>query len=75
MHIAGALSLCLNTPMTLEERLALAREIAARTKPRFVVDNTREEARQVRFAKAKRLTQRLAKTQLSPSSVEAPFSF
>jgi hypothetical protein len=42
--------------MTLDERLALAREIAARTKPRFVVDTTREEMRQARFAKAKRLT-------------------
>jgi hypothetical protein len=40
--------------VTLDERLALAREIAARTKPRFVVDTTREEMRQARFAKAKR---------------------
>jgi hypothetical protein len=32
-----------------------AREIAARTNSRFVVDTTREEMRQVRFAKAKRL--------------------
>jgi hypothetical protein len=39
--------------VTLDERLALAREIAARTKPRFVVDTTREEMRQARFAKAK----------------------
>jgi len=39
--------------MTLEERLALVREIAARTKPRFVVDNSREEARQRSFAEAK----------------------
>jgi len=46
--------------MTLEERLALAREIAGRTKPRFVVDTSREEARQMRFAKAKRLTEALA---------------
>jgi hypothetical protein len=45
--------------VTLEERLALAREIAARTKPRFVVDTTREEMRQARFAKAKRLTEAL----------------
>ena len=37
--------------MTLEERLALAREMAARTKPRFVVDTSREEMRQARFAK------------------------
>ena len=39
--------------MTLEERLALAREIAARTPPRFVIDNSREEARRMRFEKAK----------------------
>jgi hypothetical protein len=48
--------------MTLEERLALAREIAKRTKPRFVVDTTREEMPQARFAKAKRLSEILAKT-------------
>jgi hypothetical protein len=47
--------------VTLEERLALAREIAARTKPRFVVDTTREEIRQARFAKGKRLAEALAK--------------
>jgi hypothetical protein len=47
--------------MILEESLALAREIAARTNPRFVVDTTREEMRQARFAKAKRLTEALAK--------------
>jgi hypothetical protein len=52
--------------MTLDERLALAREIAARTKPRFVVDKSREEARRARFAKAKRLSERLAKTQSRP---------
>jgi hypothetical protein len=51
----------LQDAMTLEERLALAREIAARTTPRFVVDNSREEARRARFAKAKRLTEALAK--------------
>jgi hypothetical protein len=45
--------------MTLDERLALAREIASRTKPRFVVDNSREEARQQQFAQAKRLTDAL----------------
>jgi hypothetical protein len=45
--------------VTLEERLALAREIAARTKPRFVVDTRREEAKQARFAKAKALTEAL----------------
>jgi hypothetical protein len=54
--------------MTLEEGLAIAREIAARTKPRFVVDNSREEMRQARFAKAKRLTERLAR-RLSPRKV------
>jgi hypothetical protein len=48
--------------MTLEERLALAREIARRTKPRFVVDTTREEARQRRFAEAMRLTKALARS-------------
>jgi hypothetical protein len=42
--------------MTLEERLALAREIARRTKPRFVVDNSRAEDKQMRFAKTKRQT-------------------
>jgi hypothetical protein len=47
--------------VTLEERPVLAREIARRTKPRFVVDTTREEMRQARFAKAKALTERLAK--------------
>jgi hypothetical protein len=47
--------------MTFEERLALAREIAARTKPRFVVDNSREEATQKHFAEAKRRTEALAK--------------
>jgi hypothetical protein len=43
--------------MTVEQRLAPAREIAARTKPRFLVDTTREEMRQARFAKAQRLTE------------------
>jgi hypothetical protein len=47
--------------MTLAERLALAREIAARTTPRFVVDNSRAEARQRNFAEAKRVTKVLAK--------------
>jgi hypothetical protein len=46
--------------VTLDERLALAREIAARTKSRFVVDTSREEARQASFAKAKALTKALA---------------
>jgi hypothetical protein len=41
--------------MTLEERLALAREIAKRTKPRFVVISP-VEARQARYAKVKRAT-------------------
>jgi hypothetical protein len=50
--------------LTLDERLALAREIAARTKPRFVVDTTREEMRQARFAKAKALTEAIAKSKL-----------
>jgi hypothetical protein len=45
--------------MTLEERLALAREIAARTKPRFVVDNSREEARKQSFEQAKRYSEML----------------
>ena len=40
--------------MTLEERLALASEIAAGTKPRFVVDTSREEARQKSFERARR---------------------
>jgi hypothetical protein len=31
--------------MTLEERLKLAREIAARTKPQFVSDDSRHELR------------------------------
>jgi hypothetical protein len=41
--------------MTPDERVALAKEIGARTKPRFVVDTSREDPRQVSFAKAKRL--------------------
>jgi hypothetical protein len=47
--------------MTLQERLALAREIAARTTPRFVIDTSREEARQKRFAEAKRRTEAIGK--------------
>jgi hypothetical protein len=47
--------------MTLEERLKLAREIAARTKPRFVIDNSKREAKQLRFEKAKARTRALAK--------------
>jgi len=45
--------------MTLEERLALAREITARTTPPFVVDNSREEKRQKEFQEAKRRTEAL----------------
>jgi hypothetical protein len=43
--------------MTLEERLALARGIAARTPPRFVVDTSRDEARQRSFRKAKKVSE------------------
>ena len=50
--------------MTLEERLALAREIAARTTPRFVVDNSRDEKRQKDFQKAKRHTEALKRAGL-----------
>jgi hypothetical protein len=39
--------------MTLEERLALAREIAQRTKPRFVEDHSKREAKMVHFEKVK----------------------
>jgi hypothetical protein len=52
--------------MTLEERPALAREIAARTEPVFVVDNSRSETKQRSFAKAKRLTKALKRK--SPES-------
>jgi hypothetical protein len=47
--------------MTLEERLALAREIAARTKPQFVSDVSRHELRRLKFEKAKERTKALAK--------------
>jgi hypothetical protein len=47
--------------MTLEERLKLAREIAARTKPQFVSDYSRHELRRIRFEKAKARTKSLAK--------------
>ena len=47
--------------MTLEERLALAREIARRTKPQFVTDSSRREVKMVRFEKVKARTKRLAK--------------
>ena len=47
--------------MTLEERLALAREIAARTPARFAIDNSRREAKMVHFEKAKARTKALAK--------------
>jgi len=49
--------------MTLEERLALAREIAARTRPRFVIDTSREEARQRSFEQAKRRTEALLRAE------------
>jgi hypothetical protein len=52
---------CYHAAMTLEGRLALAREIATRTPPRFMVDNSRAERRRASFAKAKRLTEALAK--------------
>jgi hypothetical protein len=45
--------------MTLEERLALAREIAARTTPRFMIDTTREEMRQKNFRESKLRTEAL----------------
>jgi hypothetical protein len=55
--------------MTLEERLALAREIAARTTPRFVEDHSRKEAKQRRFEEGKRLTERLKrKSRLNPET-------
>jgi hypothetical protein len=47
--------------MTLEERLALAREIARRTKPRFVEDHSKREKKMVVFHKAKARSQKLAK--------------
>ena len=47
--------------MTLKERLALAREITAHPPARFVIDNSRDEARRKRFEKAKALREALAK--------------
>jgi hypothetical protein len=47
--------------MTLEERLALAREIAARTKPQFVSDDSRHEVRRLQFEKVKARSKALAK--------------
>ena len=47
--------------MTLKERLALAREIAARTPTRIVEDNPRAEAGRMRFEKAKARNKALAK--------------
>jgi hypothetical protein len=44
--------------MTLE-RLALAREIAARTPTRIVVDTSRDKARQRSFRKAKKVSESL----------------
>jgi hypothetical protein len=58
----------LDSEMTLEERLALAREIAARTRPRFVIDTSREEARQQRFAEAKRRSEALMRTKPNPQA-------
>ena len=52
--------------MILEERLVLAREIAARTTPRFVVDNSRKTARQKRLADAKRYTEAPKSKALDP---------
>lgn len=47
--------------MTLEERLALAREIAKQTKRRFVIDSSRAEAKQKRYDKVKRQTKSAGK--------------
>ena len=47
--------------VTLEEHLALAREIAARTKPQFVSDNSRREVKMVRFEKVKARSKKLSK--------------
>ena len=54
--------------MTLEERLALARELAARTAPRFVVDNSREEARKKSFERAKRHSEMLKRSRARAAS-------
>ena len=62
--MARRLLFILNPNMTLEERLALAREIAARTRPRFVIDNSREEKRHKSFAEAKRRTEALMRAKL-----------
>ena len=53
----------MDSEMTLEERLALAREIAARTRPRFVIDTSREEKRQKSFQEAKRRTEALQRAE------------
>jgi hypothetical protein len=53
--------------MTLEERLALAREIAARTRPRIVIDTSREEARRKSFQQAKRRSDALKSPKHSPA--------
>jgi hypothetical protein len=53
--------------MTLEERLALPREIAARIKPRFVEDHSKREAKMVRFEKVKARSKKLyKKARVSP---------
>jgi hypothetical protein len=53
------LALCsaIEPAMTLEERLALAREIAARTPTRIVIDTSRDLARQKSFRKAKKVSE------------------
>ena len=44
---------------TLEERL-VSQEIAKRTKPRFVEDHSKREAKMVRFEKVKARTKKLS---------------
>jgi phosphoserine phosphatase len=51
--------------MTLEERLVLAREIAARTPPRFVMATHAKEARRMRFEKAKERSMAIVKWSLN----------
>ena len=50
--------------MTLKKRLALAREIATRTRPHFVVDTSREEAQQKSFERAKRHSEMLKRSRV-----------
>jgi hypothetical protein len=47
--------------VTLEERLKLAREIAARAPARFVIDNSRREVKMVRFEKVKARSKKFSK--------------